>query len=137
MEYKFKPIIAHDSEFKPLAPQGEWVVWIASYTLFEERHRLLVSFTNGSAKIPLWIHLPNERYGVAGSLYWLKKIAEALGSDAARQYVSVDEDGFSRFDLADWYGVPLLVSVNEMGVDAIKRAPIENRQPPQEKADGR
>ena len=136
MEYKFKPIIPEETKLEPLPPQGEWVVWIASYTLFEDRDRLLISFTNGKANIPLWIHLPNKRRMTAGSLYWLKKIAEAIGSDACRQYLSVDEEGFSRFDLADWYGVPMLVSVNEMGVDAIKRAPNENRQPPKEEADG-
>lgn len=74
----------------------------------------------------LWISGPGTRQDGTqskGTLWQLRRLAEALGPEALEQYREKDANGHGQFRPNDWKDIPVLITVSAYGVDTIEKIP--------------
>ena len=107
----------------PAAPHGDHVM---RFTRYKEdvsgKPQDVCDFTDGKFGASLWIRGPIAEQGRKGNLWMYRKLAQALGDDAAAMYPQVDADGHSLFDPNQYVGRWCKVTVGDYGIEKIERA---------------
>lgn len=107
----------------PTAPNGEHTMRFVKYRPdVGGKPQDVCDFTDGVHGSSLWIRGPIPEEGRKGNLWMYRKLAEALGDDAADLYPQTDANGHSLFDPAQFIGRWCKVTVGDYGVNRIERA---------------
>ena len=107
----------------PTAPNGEHTMRFVSYREdVNGKPQDVCDFTDGKYGSSLWIRGPVPEEGRKGNMWMYRKLADALGDDAAEKYPQRDAEGFSIFDPRDFIGRWCKITVGDYGVSKIERA---------------